>query len=300
MPDYERNTSKPEKLLTGYGTVRGAELKSIYTDIEPMTPLSQIEKRFGRPHSSGLETDHIDNCLRFLRALDMMEQTGQDVLNPMNEDLFPEFETTFELRLLYHIGQQRGKQSHLAAIHEVAIQELLADVGHYGVRRVSVDDLVIEVDRKTEYDLEWREEKILMWANLLAPLGGISFSSDNDEILLSPSRVMLHELLSYHHRHRANGDSILAALEWINRDFFPVFSRTGGRPAVHVGIADVLENLVADSVLSLTGMSDRSEVVDLPMSIDNNQTPADYTIESAPDRPSYWYPLERSERRYKA
>lgn len=300
MPDYEYNTSKPEKLLTGYGTVRGAELKSIYTDIEPMTPLSQIENRFGRPRSSGLETDHIDNCLRFLRTIDMVEQTGKDVLNPTNRDIFPEFELSFEPKLLHHIRQQTGKQSHLAAVYEVAVQEISSDMGYYGVRRVSVDDLEIKVERETDYDLEWREEKILMWANLLAPLGAISFSSDHDEILLSPSRAVLHELLSHHQYHRANGDSILAALEWIDGDFFPVFSRTGGQPAVHVGVADVLESLVADGALTLTGMSDRSEVVDLPRSIDDSQTPADYTIEAAPDRPSYWYPLESSERRYEA
>lgn len=300
MPNYKYNTSKPEKLLTGYGTVRGSELKSIYTDIEPMTPLSQIENRFGRPRPSGLETDHIDNCLRFLRTLDMVEQTEQDVLDPMNRDLFDKFDLNFEPRLLYHIEKQTEKQYHLASIYRIAVQEISQDGGHYGVRRVSVDDLVIEVDRKTEYDLEWREEKILMWANLLTPLGGISFSSDHDEILLSPSRSVLHELLFHHQRHRPNGDSVLSALEWIDENFFPVFSRMGGQPAVHVGTADVLESLVMDGVLSLTGMSDRSEVVDLPKSIDNSQTPADYTIEVSPDRPSYWHPLERSERRYKA
>lgn len=300
MPDYEYNTSKPEKILTGYGTVRGAELKSIYTNIEPMTPLSQVENRFGRPRPSGLETDHIDNCLRFLMTLDMVEKTEQDVLNPMNRNLFPESELSFEPRLLYHIRQQTGKQSHLAAIYEVAARKISSGTGYYGVRHVSVDDLKIKVDRETDYDLEWREEKILMWANLLAPLGAISFSSEHDEILLSPSRPMLHELLSHHQRHRSNGDSILAALEWIDGSFFPVFSRTGGQPAVHVGVADVLESLVADGALSLTRMGDRSEVVDLPMSIDDSRTPADYTIESTPDRPSYWYPLERSERRYVA
>ena len=300
MSEYEYNTSKPEKLLTGYGTVRGAELKSIYTDIEPMTPLSQIEKRYGRPRPSGLETDHIDSCLRFLRTIDMIEQTGEDVLNLMNEDIFSEFELSFEPKLLYHIQQQTGRQSHLTAVYEVAVQEISSDTDHYGVRRVSVDELNTKIQRETDYDLEWREEKILMWANLFAPLGAISFSSDHDEILLSPSRAIVHELLSHHQRHHADGESILAALEWIEENFFPVFSRTGGQPAVHVGVADVLESLVADDALTLTGMSDRSEVVDLPTSIDDSQTPADYTVEATPDRPSYWYPLDSSERRYEA
>lgn len=76
MPEYEHNPSKPEKLLTGYGSVRGAELKAIYGDIGEMTPRSEIEHWFGRPKGSGYETDHIDDCLRFLRTLDMIEQTG--------------------------------------------------------------------------------------------------------------------------------------------------------------------------------------------------------------------------------
>lgn len=300
MSEYEYNTSKPDKLLTGYGTVRGAELKAIHTDIDANTPLAQIEERYGRPTNEGIETDHIDNCLRFLRSIDMIEQSGEDVLNPMNDDLFSDFEVSFEPRLLFHTRKQSDRQSHLAAIHEVAISELSSEDGYHGVRRVAVDDLVIAVERETDYDLEWREEKIKMWANLLAPLGAISYSSNHDEILLSPSRGILHELLSHHQRHRENSDSILSALGWIDEEFFPVFSRTGGQPAVHVGVADVLESLVEDGVLALTGMSDRREVVDLPTSIDNSRTPADYSIDDMPDQPSYWYPLDSSERRYPA
>ncbi|WP_139136209.1 hypothetical protein [Haladaptatus sp. W1] len=300
MSKYEYNTSKPDKLLTGYGTVRGAELKAIYSDINENTPLSQINARFGRPTNEGLETDHIDNCLRFLRSIDMIECSGQNAFSPLNRNIFPDFEVSFEPRLLYHTRKQTGRQSHLAAVHEVAIQELSSEEGHYGVRRVSVDDLKIKVDRATDYNLKWREEKIEMWANLLAPLGAISYSTNHDEVLLSPSRGLLHELLSHHQAHRENGESILSVLEWIDENFFPVFSRTGGQPAVHVGVADVLESLVEDDVLRLTGMSDRNEVVELPRSIDDSQTPADYTLQTASDRPSYWYPLDRSERRYLA
>lgn len=297
MADYEPNTSKPERLLSVYGSVRGAELKSIYTHVEPMTPRSQIEELFGRPRKSGLETDHIDNCIRFLRTLDMLEETEEDILSPINRDVFEAFPLSFEPRLLHHVRQQPERQKHLADIHEVAIRDVSSTTGYYGVRRVSVDDLVVTVDRETEYDLEWREEKIEMWANFLAPVGGLSFSTENDEILLSPSRALLFELLVLHQDHRPKGDSILAAFEWIDEEFFPVFSRTGGEPAVHVGVADVLETLVADEALTLTGMSDRSEVVDLPTSIDDTRTPAEYSIEAVPDRPSYWYPLDRTERR---
>lgn len=297
MPEYEHNPSKPEKLLTGYGSVRGAELKAIYGDIGEMTPRSEIEHWFGRPKGSGYETDHIDDCLRILRTLDMIEQTGQDVLNPINVLLFGDFDIPFELRIMYHIRKQTEKQYHLADIHDVAVREFARDESRYGVRRLSVEDLVTEMKRETEYDLTWRPEKIEMWSNLLDPLGGISYATEYDEILLSPRRALLHELLAWHQRTNDDGKSLLAAFEWVDQDFFPVFSRLEGDPAVHVGVADVLANMVEDGVLELQGMSDRTEVVDLPMTIDDTESPADFQIEPAPDRPAYWHPLERNERR---
>lgn len=295
MSDYKQNTEKPERLLTGYGSVRSAELKTIYEDIDEMTPLSQIEHRYGRPREGTYETDHIENCLRFLRTLDMIEQSGEDVLSPLNQGLFSD-DLSFEARLLYHIREQSGKQYHLAAIHDVAVEDV-GDEGRYGTRRVSVEDLVTEARRNTEYDFKWREEKIEMWANLLAPIGAVSYVTERDEIYITPTRALLQELLTYHQQHSNDGESLLAALEWIHEQFFPVFSRTGGDPAVHVGVADVFESMVEDDFLTLTGMSDRTETVDLPTSIDNTRTPADYTIADPPERPSYWYPLERNERR---
>lgn len=299
MPEYKQNSSKPDKILTGYGTVRGAELKAIYGDIGELTPRSEIEHWYGRPENGGYEVDHIDDCLRFLKTLDMVEQTGQDVLNPINVPLFADLELPFELRLLYHIRQQAGEQYHLANIHDVAIRDLSSDGGRYGRRRVGVETLVTEVRRQTDYDLTWREEKIRMWANLLGPIGAVTYSSEHDEILLSPVRGILHELLSLHQSHRSNGESLLAAFEWIDEGFMPVFSRTGDT-TVHVGIADVLDNMVNDGVLTLHGMSDRTEIVDLPTTVDDTRTPADYQIATVPDRPAYWFPLDLQETRLSA
>lgn len=300
MPDYVENPSKPEKILTGYGTVRSAELKVIYEAIGEMTPVQEIEHWFGRPKAGSYETDHIEDCLRFLRTLDMIERTGHDVLNPINDSLFDGFDLPFESRLLYHIRRQSNKQYHLAAVHDVAVREIAKDRSRHGIRRVGVDELVTAVKRATEYDLTWRAEKIEMWANLLGPIGALSFTSEFDEILLSPSRALLHGLLCLHQAHRENGESLLAALVWIDTEFFPVFGRVEGDPAVHVGVADVLENMIGDGVLALQGMSDRTEVVELPMTIDDTRTPADYEIDPAPVRPAYWYPLERNERRLPA
>lgn len=296
MTNYEYNSTKPEKILTGYGTVRGAELKRIYQHILESIPRSEINTKFARPRGQELETDHIDNCIRFLRTLDMVVEEN-DVVAPLNQRLFEDFEVSFEPRILYHIKQQTEKQSHLAAIHEIAIREISSGEDHYGARRVSVDELEVAVERNTDYDLQWREEKILMWANLLSPLGAISFSSSHDEILLSPSRVLIHELLYHHQENRSNPESLASALTWVDQNFLPVFSRVSGQPRVHSGIASVFESMVEDDVLSLRGMSDRTETVNLPMIIDQTETPADYSLQSAPKRPSYWYPLERSERR---
>lgn len=300
MPNYMENPSKPKKILTGYGSVRSAELKVIYNSIVEMTPVEEIEHWFGRPQEGAFETDHVEDCLRFLRTLDMIERTGQDVLNPINDSLFDAPNLPFEARLLYHIRRQEDKQYHLAAVHDVAIKEIAKRQSRHGIRRVGVDELVTEMKRATDYDLTWREEKIEMWANLLSPIGALSFTSEFDEILLSPNRALLHGLLSLHQTHRDKGESLLTALEWIDNEFFPVFGRVDGDPAVHVGVADILVNMVGDGVLTLQGMSDRTEVVELPMTIDDTRTPAEYDIDSAPDRPAYWYPLERNERRLHA
>lgn len=297
MPEYDSNQSKPEKILTGYGTVRGAELKELYDNIATDTPLLDIQSRFGRPRGSDIETDHIDNCIRFLRTLDMIEENQDGHLNRINQDIFPDFNLSFEPRLLHHIQQQDGNQSHLAAIHDVAIDSTSSNRDE--VSRISVEELKINVERETDYNLEWKEEKILMWANLLSPVGAISYSSKQDEILLNPCRGLLCELLSHHYINRTNGDSLLAALEWIDNEFFPVFSKRAGQPVLHTGITDVFENLVEDGVLTITGMSDRTEVVNLPRQIDDTKTPADYSIEDPRDQPAYWYPLDRSERRCK-
>lgn len=295
MSEYEPNQAKPEKILTGYGTVRGAELKVLYENIATDTIISDIESRFGRPRGNEIETDHIDSCIRFLRTLDMIEENQDNHLTRINQDIFPDFNLSFEPRLLHHIQQQDGIQSHLAAIHDVSIDSTSSNRDE--ISRISVEELKINVERETDYDLEWREEKILMWANLLSPVGAISYSSKQDEILLNPCRGLLCELLSHHYMNHTNGDSLLAALEWIDNEFFPVFSKRAGQPILHKGVTDVFETLVEDGVLTITGMTDRTEVVNLPRQIDDTKTPADYSIEDAPDQPAYWYPLDRSERR---
>lgn len=298
MAEYKEADDKDEALLTGYGTVRGAELKSIYTDISENTPVSEIEKRHGKPNpeTGSHETDHISNCMKFLRALDMIEISVQDVVNCINTDIYPEL--SFEARLLYHIRRQTDRQYHLAEVHEV-LMSIDEEDERSGLRAVPEEELLKMVDRKTEYDFKWRPEKIKMWANLLDPIGAVSY--DGDEILTSPSRALLYELLSEYKKENKDeelsGDDLRGALEWIDEEFFPVFSSRTGTPHVHIGVADVLSSMVKDDVIEIVSMTDRTDTIELPYSIDNTEEPAEFRINAKPDEAAYYYPLDRTTRR---
>ena len=302
MTEYETASGKPGAILTGYGTVRGAELRAIYEYIDEATPRSGVDKRFGRPKSDGsLRTDHVDDCIRFLQTLDMVEVTAQDVLRPLNSDIHPEF--PFELRLLHHIRRQEGEQYHLAHIYDVLVDMNLRRVGlndpNPGLG--DQDGLLYAVRNNTDYELTWREEKMRMWANLHAPLGAVSYSSDEDEIVASPSRGLLFDALSYYQAHGDDPNGIVAALRWIDENLLPCLADRPGTPKVHVGFADVLSNLEDDEAVTLRGMSDTEESVKMPRADqDTLETLSTFEVHTKPNRPAYWYPLERDERRVKA
>ncbi len=299
MSEIRRATGTPDKILTGYGTVRSAELKAIDEFLVEEIPLSGIVKRFGKPSGqapSGFESKHIKNCIKFLHSLDLIERSAQDVIKPINRDVYHDI--SFEPRLLHHISSQSGDEYQLAEIHELLMKDTSTENPH-GHRRVTEEDLITLLKEESQFDIQWRAEKTSMWANLLGPIGAISYATDHDEIVTAPTRALLYELLSYHQEHRDDPEGILHALEWIHEEFFPVFYDLSGSPRLHIGVADTLANMVADNALSLIGMTDVTQTVRLPYRIDNTEQPARYKIDAAPDRPAYWYPLERSERRIK-
>ncbi|KAB1184761.1 MULTISPECIES: hypothetical protein [Haloferax] len=296
MTDFKHNNDKPSALLTGYSTVRGAELKAIYKTLESQgeVPVSTLEKRFGRPMTSGYETEHIDQSLKFLRAIDMVDVSAQNVVSLSNEDVYSSL--SFEARVLHHVRKQPGKQYHLTYIFDVLAKQ--------NCRRVTEENLLeaVKADSDRSFDLTWRGEKIRMWANLFDPLGAISYVNDatdldENEIIASPTRALMYELLAWYAENGEDSKRFARALKWIDEEFMPVFADRPGVPKLAAGVADVLNDIEMEGAISLQTMSDAGIVASLPRSNGAPRNVATYTVESLPDRPAYWYPLDRNERR---
>lgn len=300
MTDFKHNNDKPSALLTGYSTVRGTELKEIYKTLESQGEVlaSTIENRFGRPTTDGVETEHIDQCLKFLRAIDMVEESAQGVISITNKDVYPSL--SFEARVLHHVRKQSGKQYHLTYIFDVLAKQ--------NCRRITEENLLenVKADDGRSFDLTWRGEKIRMWANLFDPLGAISYVTalstdlEENEIVASPTRALMYELLSWYAENGDDSKRFARALKWIDEEFMPVFADRPGIPKVATGVADVLNDMELEGVLSLQTMSDTGIVASLPRSNGAPRSVATYTVETLPDRPAYWYPLDRNERRLQA
>ncbi|MEA5386765.1 hypothetical protein VB779_06670 [Haloarculaceae archaeon H-GB11] len=295
---YEYNNTKPEALLTGYTSVRGAELKTIYgvLDVQGDIPVSALKKRFGRPYTNKNEinTDHVDDCLKFLKAIDMVEVSAQDVVSKLNEDIYPEI--SFEPRVLYHIRQQPERQYHLSYVFDVMAKQ--------NRRRIPQEVLLEEVadDDEETFGLQWNEEKIRMWANLSDTLGAISYvtADDDNEIVASPTRRLLHELLTWYSENGEDPERLSRALGWIDEEFLPMYASRPGTPKVTPGVADVVRNMEEEDVLQTRSMSDTENVVDLPRRKGGTEAVATFTMNDRLDCASYRYPLDRSERRVTA
>jgi len=79
MSELNRATDTPDKILTGYGTVRSAELKVIDEFLVEDISLSGVTKRFGRLSSSstsGYESSHIEDCIKFMHSLDLIDRSA--------------------------------------------------------------------------------------------------------------------------------------------------------------------------------------------------------------------------------
>jgi hypothetical protein len=286
---YTHNDDKPEALLVNYGTVRGAELKEIYRVLEKQgdVPESALAKRFARPESntSDRDTDHLDECLKFLSALDMLTSSAQKVVQLRNETVYPGL--SFEGRLLHHIRQQSGKQYHLAYLFDVlAAQDR---------RRIGREPFLTEVkqDEGRKFGLQWNTTKLNMWGNLADTLGALSYV-DNSEIVTSPTRALLYDLLSWYSDNGDDPEQFLGAMDWIHEEILPVYASQPGTPRVAVGVADVLRNMEAEGVLSFRSMSDTQRVVKLPKRTGSETEPvASFTIDDEAGAVPYTFPLDR-------
>lgn len=284
MPDYQYATDKPNRTLINYNTVRAAELKAIHKSIVSDQTDQSIISDFVRDEE---ETDNVEDCIDFLHALDLLQRGSDDrVISPLNREVYPEI--AFEPRLLYHLRQQPQPQDHLSRIQSVAIEA--AD------RSITMDVLLPEVKESLSgYGFEWNTTKLRMWRSMATQLGLVS-ETDSRGVVLSPHRRLLYDLLSLHEEHEESND-LYDALVWVEENFFDVFETKVGSPRVHPAVSDVLQNMEAEEVLELRGMSDASSEVTLPESTHSQtqRTISMYELEALPETPSYRYPLAQFE-----
>jgi hypothetical protein len=299
---YTPASSKPDKLLTGFISVRAPELKHVYRSLRGPTSVSEVTGKFGRPTAKGLKTDHVEDMIRFLNAVDLVESPSGDIrdtVKRINEGYFEEL--PFEARLLYHCNQQEDRQRHFADVHRALMSEesRTVDAGRDNLRTI--------LKRETEYDFSWTDEKIDMWVTLCEGLGLISETEDG--IVLSPCRVLVHDALvlapmssgddpSYGGATIDDGEFRLA-LDWIHENLFTVYLDRSGTPRAHPAIADVLRNMEDDKVLSLSAPGDAKNEVKLPpanLGEDNRGNRRSITHVSVRPRPhetAYQYPLNQ-------
>lgn len=299
---YTPANHKPEKLLTGFISVRVPELKHIYTTLQASTSTAEVNGKFGRPSESGLQIDHIGDTLRFLNAIDLVESPTGDILDTVERINDRRFEgLPFEARLLYHCNQQDGRQRHFADVHRALLNE--------GGRTVDADrdSLRTILKRETDYDFSWTDEKIDMWITLCEQIGVISETEDG--LVLSPCRALMHDALTLAPANssddpeytEASVEDIEArpALNWIDENLFTVYAARSGTRRIHPGVADVLRNMADDEVISLSAPGDAQNEVELPpedLNEDNRGNRRDVThisVRSSPAETAYQYPLDQ-------
>lgn len=301
--NYTPAANKPDKLLTGYISVRAPELKHIYASLLGATSASEVTNRFGRPTASGLETEHIEDTLRFLNTVDLVDSPSGDVretVEPVNDSRFDGL--AFEARLLYHLNQQGGRQAHFADVYRALLRE--------GTRTLDADagSLRTILKRETDYDFSWTDEKIRMWVTLCEQLGLITEA--DDDLVLSPCRALVYDALvlapmdenerPLYDDNTVEDGEFRRALNWIHDNLFAVFEERAGTPRVHPAITDVLRNMEADEVISLTTPGDAGNEVVLPptdLTQDvrgNRRHVTRISVSERLDETSYEYPLNQS------
>lgn len=298
-PAFHAYADKPTVLISGsYTTVRGAELREIDAMLDQQggdVPISGIEDRFARFEDGTLNTDHVEDCLELLQAIDFVEVSAQGLVSRFNGQAFPDL--SFEARLLFHIRRQSGRSRHITYISEVSAR--------LDERRVSVERLLEEVqdDDAESYsdELEWKKEKIRFWANLLDPLGALSYTSgprsDKAEIVASPTRALLAELIVYYADPSEDDMRAADCFKWIDEWFLPIFSERAGNQRVSMGVADTLRSMQEDDAIGLFRESDTQSVVELPRDGGTARSISTISVEEIPSSVAYDYPLARNTRR---
>lgn len=298
-PNFGSYPDKPTVLISGsYTTVRGAELREIDNLLDQQggdVAVSAIEDRFARLESGVRNTDHVEDCLDFLQTVDFVEISGQGVVSRFNGDAFPGL--SFEARLLAHLRQQCGRPRHITYISEV-----LSKVDE---RRVSTERLLEEVqsDEADSYsdELSWTKEKIQFWANLHDPLGAVTYTASRRtstaEIISSPTRALLAELIGHYTENAEEGASALSCFEWIDDWIFPIFSERAGSNRIATGVADTLRSMEDEDVIEMYRESDTQSSVELPQKGGADRSVSAVHLNETPETTPYSYPLNRKTRR---
>lgn len=281
--NYRYADVKPDATLVNYNTVRTPELKLIYKEITEsvvgVVNFKHLEQKF----TLG-DKDHLEQCVRFLHALDFLERPEERVVEPINEDVFPEM--TFETKLLHHLHQQERPQDHLARAQHIAFEK--------APRTLERDLLVTYLKRDLDY-INWNKTKVNMWYRLYQGIGVLTYI-DSRELVLSPARALLYELLETFKR-TENSNDFGKAVAWIEQHFMSVLAERPGTPQLHQGVTDTLQNLVDDDVINLRGMADAQDEIKLPTTHSRTEEPEikEFTLRDRPadDAPSYRYPLDR-------
>lgn len=281
VENYRYADSKPEAQLVNYNTVRSPELKLVYRAIETSPP-GAIPVRSLRKQFTFDDDDHLEQCLSFMHALDFLERPEDRVIEPINEDVFPGI--SFEASLLHHLHQQERPQDHLAGAQAVAFDE--------EPKTLERDHLVTYLNRELGY-INWNSTKVNMWYRLYEGIGVLDYI-DSRELVLSPSRALLYELL-YTFQETEESNDFGEAVTWIERYFMTVLSDRPGTAQLHQGVTDTLQNLIDDDILSVRGMADAQNEVKLPMTHSRTETPAikEFELSELPSEARYRYPLER-------
>lgn len=291
---FERASDKPSGTLVNNTTVYGYDLRAVDAAVVDDTLIDKLNTRFdGRQfggHSGpNYDDSHVRTVVDFLKGVDMLTAPESRLVRPINRDVLPYDDPSFEARLLNAIRRQERPRDHLTRLFEVAIES--AD-GSDDPQLVTEEQLITDANRNLPHDISWNEEKIRMWSRLMDNVGGITRIDEG--LILAPTRGLLAELLVGFEQHSDSTD-LRDALDWIDEQFLPVYTSRTGRSVVHYGLANVLEALEEDGVIELRGMADASNEVELPAgsgsSVDS-RTIKSFSTGEVPDRPAYRLPMD--------
>jgi hypothetical protein len=282
IDNYDTSSSKPEKDLVNYSTVRIPELRLIYRTLANTGGFANISTLQNKMAPE--DEDHIDECLRYLRAIDLVDREDDRVVELINEEVYPDL--SFEPRLLLHLNQQDRPQDHIVEAQRVAFAK--------APKTLRRDQLEVELNGELEY-IAWNETKLNAWYRLLQGLGVLSYI-DSRELVLSPRPALLYELFETF-RDTENSTDFGEAVAWIEEHFISVLTTRPGTPRLHQGVTDTIQTLLDEGYMSVRGMSDATSEVVLPSTHSRNEEPAvtEFELHGWPTDPpsSKRYPLDR-------